>query len=422
MSSRKLPVDSRQADGLRSLPEGWAWTTIGDVADTTSGGTPSRKYPEYFQGSIPWVKSGELGDGFITKTEENITDEALRTSNTKLFPSGTVLVALYGATVGKVGILKIDSASNQAVCALFPRKNSFTAKYMFYWLMSQRQELINKSVGGAQPNISQSIVRSHPIPLSPLPEQARIVARLEELLSDLEAGVTTLERVRAGAKRFKASMLKAACEGKLFGDKGLEKGELPEGWAWTTIGDVADTTSGGTPSRKNPEYFQGTIPWVKSGELGDGFISKTDEKITDNALRNSSAKLFPTGTILVALYGATVGKVGILKIDAASNQAVCALFPRNNSFTAKYMFYWLMSQRQELINKSKGGAQPNISQSIVRSHPFPLAPLPEQDRIVEEIERRLESAQGVESAVKVGLTRARRLRQSVLRSAFEGRL
>ena len=103
---------------------------------------------------------------------------------------------------------------------------------------------------------------------------------------------------------------------------------LPADWEWMTIGDVADTTSGGTPSRKYSEYFEGTIPWVKSGELGDGLVSITEEKITETAIKNSSAKIFPAGSVLVALYGATVGKVGILNMDAASNQAVCALYPK----------------------------------------------------------------------------------------------
>jgi type I restriction enzyme S subunit len=162
---------------------------------------------------------------------------------------------------------------------------------------------------------------------------------------------------------------------------------LPNGWVWTTIGEVSTTTSGGTPSRKRPDFYDGDIPWIKSGELNDDIVSTVKEFITRHGLENSNAKIFARGTALVALYGATVGKTGILGIDAATNQAVCAIFPLQNTFISKYLQYWLRSQRQTLIGMSWGGAQPNISQAIIRSFPFPLAPLAEQHRIVAEIEK-----------------------------------
>ena len=101
---------------------------------------------------------------------------------------------------------------------------------------------------------------------------------------------------------------------------------LPAGWRWVKLGDVCQTTSGGTPQRGNSNFYGGRIPWVKSGELNDGLISGTEETITDKGLKNSSAKLFPCGTLLIALYGATVGKLGVLGMEAATNQAVCAIF------------------------------------------------------------------------------------------------
>jgi type I restriction enzyme, S subunit len=129
------------------LPKSWVWTTIGEVADTTSGGTPSRKYPQYYGGSIPWVKSGELKDCVITDVEEFLTEEGLKNSSAKVFQQGIALVAMYGATVGKTGILGLDATTNQAICAIFPRKEAFTAKFITYWFQFQRQKLIDRSVG-----------------------------------------------------------------------------------------------------------------------------------------------------------------------------------------------------------------------------------------------------------------------------------
>jgi type I restriction enzyme S subunit len=132
---------------------------------------------------------------------------------------------------------------------------------------------------------------------------------------------------------------------------------LPNGWSKATLGDLCDTTSGGTPSRNIQAYFKGNIPWVKSGELPDGPVIDIEEFITHEAIDNSSAKIFPAGTLLIALYGATVGKLGILTRSAATNQAVCAIFPRTD-LNPKYLFWYLQLARPELLRKAIGGAQP----------------------------------------------------------------
>ena len=121
-------------------------------------------------------------------------------------------------------------------------------------------------------------------------------------------------------------------------------------WSEKKIGDIAETTSGGTPDRKTPEFFGGSIPWVKSGELEDAFINDTEEKITPDGLKHSAAKLFPSGTLLMAMYGATVGKTAILKIEAATNQAVCAIFPRADQAGTDFLRYALVYQRPEILS------------------------------------------------------------------------
>ena len=197
---------------------------------------------------------------------------------------------------------------------------------------------------------------------------------------------------------------------------------MREDWIEIELGEVFFTTSGGTPSRHNSSYYEGNIPWVKSGELDKGIIKETEENISEDAVKNSSAKIFPKGTLLIALYGATVGRLGILGIDSATNQAVCALIPYGEFLAKWFLFYYLMSQRSRLINRRFGGAQPNISQEIVRTYPVPLPPLAEQRRIVAEVERRLSVAREAEKAVEANLKRIARLRQAILKRAFEGKL
>lgn len=197
-----------------NLPEHWAWTTIGEIAVLSSGGTPDRGNRNYFNGDIPWVKSGELNHGIITKTEETITQEAIENSSAKIVSSGTLLIALYGSTVGKLAFLGIDAATNQAIAAL-KTTSSFKSKYLYYYLLLNRENLLQKRVGGAQPNISQKILQIFPIPLSPLQEQERIVHQIESLFSKLNEAEKVLKNSKRELEIYKYALSKNAFEGKL---------------------------------------------------------------------------------------------------------------------------------------------------------------------------------------------------------------
>lgn len=136
--------------------------------------------------------------------------------------------------------------------------------------------------------------------------------------------------------------------------------ELPKDWNWVKLGEVCFTTSGGTPSRREPQFYNGNIPWVKSGELDKGLITDTEEKISEDAIKNSSAKVFPKGTLLIALYGATIGKLAFLGVDAATNQAICGIY-KSEQIDSHYLYNFLLYKKQKLVNQGIGGAQPNIS-------------------------------------------------------------
>ena len=205
-----------------------------------------------------------------------------------------------------------------------------------------------------------------------------------------EPASVLLERIKAEKER----LIK---EGKIKGSKKSAKAsdtphygnvpfEVPDNWAWTTLGNIGTWQAGGTPSRSNKSYYGGNIPWLKTGDLNDGLITNIPEKITEDAVANSSAKINPTGSVLIAMYGATIGKLGILTFPATTNQACCACI-EYFAITQKYLFYFLLSHRDMFIAKGGGGAQPNISKEIIVNTAIPLPPLAEQERIVTEIER-----------------------------------
>ena len=386
------------------VPDNWVWMTLGEVGTWQSGGTPSRSNKTYYGGNIPWLKTGDLNDGLISDIPESITEEAVANSSAKINPAGSVLIAMYGATIGKLGILTFPATTNQACCACI-EFNAITQLYLFYFLLSQRNGFIAKGGGGAQPNISKEIIVNTFIPLPPLSEQQRIVMEIEKwfaLIDQVEQGKADLQNT---IKQTKSKILDLAIHGKLVPQDPNDEpaiellkrinpsftpcdnahyGKIPEGWCFSKLGSIGVWKSGGTPSRSSPAYYNGVIPWLKIADLPDGYVTNCSEKISHDAINNSSAKVNPEGSVALAMYG-SIGKLGILTFKAATNQAICVC----SSFKgvdSRYLFYFLMSQREEFIRKAGGGVQSNISKDIIVNHPITLPPLAEQLKIVAKIE------------------------------------
>lgn len=197
--------------------------------------------------------------------------------------------------------------------------------------------------------------------------------------------------------------------------------EVPEGWVWCCLSDVGKWQSGSTPSRGVSEYYGGTIPWLKTGDLNDGYINSIPEFITEKALEETSVKMNPVGSVLIAMYGATIGKVGILTFPATTNQACCACSEFNGVYN-KYLFYFLISHKDAFIRKAGGGAQPNISKEIIVNTPIPIPPAREQERIVNAIESWLCVIDGVVVAQQDLLSRVEDCKSKVLDLAIHGKL
>ena len=197
--------------------------------------------------------------------------------------------------------------------------------------------------------------------------------------------------------------------------------EIPDNWVWTTLGEVGTWQSGGTPSRSNKSYYGGNIPWLKTGDLNDGLISDIPESITEEAVASSSAKINPTGSVLIAMYGATIGKLGILTFPATTNQACCACI-EFNAITQLYLFYFLLSQRSTFISKGGGGAQPNISKEIIVNTFIPLPPLSEQQRIIMEIEKWFALIDQIEQGRADLQTTIKQTKNKILDLAIHGKL
>lgn len=253
--------------------------------------------------------------------------------------------------------------------------------------------------------VTQKMLLAFPIPFPPQEEQLRIVLEIEHwfaLINDIETNKLELQEF---IKQTKSKILDFAIHGKLVPQDPNDEpaiellkrinpaikpcdtshyGNLPESWCVVKLGDIGKWQAGGTPNRGVKEYYGGNIPWLKTGDLNDGFINKIPECITQAGLDNSSAKLNPKDSVLIAMYGATIGKIGILTFPAATNQACCACvdYPLLEKI---YLFYFLLSHRDAFIMQGGGGAQPNISKEIILNTEIPLPPINEQKRIAEMI-------------------------------------
>lgn len=376
----------------------WRPRALEDCAKFKSGGTPSKSNSAYWGGDIPWVGSGEMSQSFIYDTQLRLTAEGAE-NGTRAIPENTVLVVVRGMSLAKefrIAITRKPMTFNQDVKALQCAED-IDPQFLFYALKTRKEyirDLATEASHGTK-KLETSALNAVEILVPGTIEDQRTVAAVarnyDDLIENNRRRIALLEE--AARQLYKEWFVH-------FRFPGHEHVKLidgvPEGWTLGRIGDFYATSSGGTPSRKVPEYFNGKINWVKSGELQGGFILQTEEKITEQAVQNSSAKLFARQTVLVAMYGATIAQLGILASDAACNQACCSLRPAHSAANFVYAYLFLEHNKERLIGLGKGSAQNNISQSIIKEFSM-VMPLQQISSgfcdIVEPIFRQIENLQ-----------------------------
>ena len=442
---------------VNEVPKSWEIRKLGEVFFTTSGGTPSRKNPDYYTGNIPWVKSGELDKGLILDTEEKISELAVSKSSAKIFPAGTLLIALYGATIGKLGFLGVDAATNQAICGIFENE-IVDLNFQRYFLLHKRHKLIEQGAGGAQPNISQTILKNLDIVIPPLPEQHRIVAKIEALFSSLDKGIETLQTAQQQLKVYRQAVLKWAFEGKLSstlikedsldyhdsrnsaknqGDQanptnqGADKGELPEGWKWIILKEICEIRGGVTKGRNFRDKKTVHLPYLRVANVQDGYLDLNVIKDIEALETDLEKYRLLFGDILYTEGGDRdkLGRGTIWKneVDNCIHQNhIFRARPLSDRSDSKFISYY--SQTKEAKNYFlKHGKQTtnlaSINITVLSNLPIPIpSTLEEQLSIVAEIESRLSVCDKIEETITQSLQQSEALRQSILKKAFEGKL
>lgn len=348
----------------------WEKVKLGDICKyVTSGGTPKSSIKEYYEPKqIPWLKTKEVNYCRIYETESYISKDGLDNSSAKMIPQNSVIVAMYGQgdTAGRVAINKIPLTTNQACCNLIIDETKACYEFVYYQLVTLYEKMVSLKNGGAQPNLNAAIIKSMEIKLPPLKTQryiADILSSYDNLIENNQKQIKLLEE--ATQRLYKEWFVDLRFPG--HENTKIVDG-LPEGWQYEKLGDLVKTTSGGTPSRRKSEYYvNGNIRWIKTKELNDRFIFETEEHITEDAVKNSSAKVLPEGALIVAMYGATIGKIGITAAEMACNQACCAFISFDDMISKEYLYCWLMDNREYLVSQGKGAAQSNLSQEMIRN-------------------------------------------------------
>lgn len=407
------------------VPENWVWVRLESVASWGSGGTPSRKHEEYYNGDILWIKTGELNNGWIYDTEEKITDEGLKKSSAKLFLPYSVLIAMYGATIGKVAILGVPATTNQA-CACAVCNQSLLYMYLFYYCISQKNVFIEKGKGGAQPNISQIILKQHPIPLPPLSEQQRIVERIEELFAKLDEAKERLQEVADSFAVRKAAILHKAFTGELTKQWRRENGVSDESWEEKKLGEVGSWLGGGTPSTSREEYWEnGNILWITSKDMKSAVIEDTLMKVNEIGVKNSSANYIEKPALLVVMRSGILRRtfpVAMVKKPFTVNQDLKAIIPDKDDL--EFLYWMLLSNEQRILDTcmKNGTTVESINSNALKDLTFKCPTLPEQDEIVRLIDDLLARERKAQQATEQALASIELMKKSILARAFRGEL
>jgi len=388
------------------IPSEWTLTRMDELATKLkAGGTPSRHYKSNFGGDIPFVMIDDMTSSgvYLKSTKETITREGLESCSAWIVPENTLLLSMY-ATIGATVITTFPVATNQAILAIVPREK-FDLEYLSFCLQAHKRHLARLNVESTQKNINKGIVSSFQLPIPPLPEQKKIA----HILSAVQRAIEAQERIiQTTTELKKALMQKLFTEGLRNGpQKQTEIGRIPESWEVVRLSDVCRFQSGGTPSKQNPEFWQGTIPWVSPKDMKRPRLDDVTDHISQEALESGS-KLAPAGSVFVVVRGMILAKtvpVALATVPMAINQDMKAIIP-GSKLRSDFLLYALETLRDNLFKKvgRSGHGTCTLMGHEVAAFKIPLPDMETQDEIasaIQNLERKKEIHEQKSTSLKV---------------------
>ena len=362
MSEEKLVPKLR----FSGFNDEWKSYKIGDISKTYSGGTPSTSKREYYEGDIPFIKSGEINNDV---TEQYITEDAINNSSAKRVQKGDLLLALYGATSGEVAISKINGAINQAVLKI---DNDMDNYFQYNYFLKYKEQITHKYLQGGQGNLSANIIKKLEFKFPKFNEQQKI----SQFLLLIDKKIEFLEKKHNVYQDFKKYLMQQIFAQKLrfnFTDK----------WKVVKLETlIKKGKAGGTPSSTNSDYYNGDIPFLSIKDMTEQgkYIVKTEKSITNEGLNNSSAWIIPKYSLLYSIY-ASIGLVAINRTEISTSQAIYGIILKNG-VSLQYMYYYLIYFKKNVHRYIETGTQGNLNAKLLKSFEVLLPSLKEQEMIV----------------------------------------
>ncbi|WP_433729595.1 restriction endonuclease subunit S [Nocardia sp. CA-129566] len=399
-----------------ALPSGWVETPLGSVCAIVSGATPKTAVAANWNGDIAWVTPDDMSrdrSQTILQGRRSLTAAGYNSCSAQLIPVGSVIFSSR-APIGFVAIAGKELCTNQGCKTAVPPPE-IDSRYLYWYLRWATPEIAARASGTTFKEISAKKFAETVLRLPPLLEQLRIVEALEDHLSRLDA---------AGESMSNAASLTSALEQVIHAR--LTAPNLFSAHGSARLGEIAAIGTGATPLRSRSEYYVGgSIPWITSGHLNQSNITRADQFITERALRETSVKLYPAGTLLMAMYGEgkTRGKTSELMFPAATNQACAAIVLHDeHKWRRPWIKFVLQTKYDELRRMAAGGVQPNLNLGKVRAIRIPLPSADVQETILGDLARWTSLIDANRSTVQVAEVRALNLRRTLLNHAFSGRL
>ena len=397
-----------------SVATGWDVELIGSLATTSSGTTPSRALADryYRGGSVPWVKTMDLANTKIFETSERVTDQAVRETSLTVYPIGTVLVAMYGGfqQIGRTGLLCVPAAVNQAITAV----QADTARLVPEYLLATLNYRVGywRSVASSSrkdPNITGNDVRAFPVALPP-PREQRAIA---EALSDVDALLAGLDRLIAKKRNLKQAAMQQLLTGR------IRLPRFADTWATTSLSELAEIVSGGTPATSEPTYWNGDIKWCTPTDITASpgkYLRDTARSISALGMRSSGARLLPAGALLLCSR-ATIGELKIAAYEVCTNQGFKSLVCRPH-VSNEFLYYKLLTMKAQMVERAFGSTFLEISTANVAALAIALPSLQEQSAIAEVLSGMDEELVALESR----RAKTRALKQAMMQELLTGRI
>jgi type I restriction enzyme, S subunit len=417
----------KEEQTINRLPKDWKWVKLGEVAKV-KGGKRLPKGELYAQGKTdyPYLRVVDFENMSINQTDlKYLNEQTHKQIKNHTITSDDLYISIAG-TIGRVGTIPqtLSGANLTENAAKITEIKEFELKYLSLLLNSHviQGQISEKTIATTQPKLALYRIEKLRLPLPPKETQQQIVSKIEELFSELDKGIEELKTAQQQLKVYRQAVLKWAFEGKLT-NEGVKDGELPEGWTYKKISELADVVRGGSPRPAgDPKYYNGNIPFLKVADItkDESIYLHTFNYTIKEAGLHKTRKISPE-TLLLSNSGATLGVPKICMIDATMNDGIAA-FLNLDRRSNLYLYYFWLSKTKELRNINMGAAQPNLNTDIIKGYEVPYCSFEEQQQIVQEIESRLSVCDKIEETITASLKQAESLRQSILKKAFDGKL